>query len=197
MNTDLADTLVATLGTDRAWVWTDLASRLLATHDAGVHWAPMVRGRPWHLAPCLSAELRAHVIEFGSNMSQPFLTIGLTNHGDRTCRVSGYPGIQAFGHHLDAARHRLDIRVKDGAIYERPDPGAKLVRLQPGQTASFNIGTGMAYQGGAHPFTITRIVLTLKGLTEAIALHAEVGATAPAGKPIPVGVTAIASHRRP
>jgi len=140
---------------------------------------------------CLAGNLRAVIIDAGSNGSQPFDTIALRNVGPNTCSLDGYPTLTACGHQRGGADHRLQIRVRDGAIYARPDPGPHVVSVATGQRASFSIGTADAYQGGAHPIFITRLEITAPGSAVAVALRLRMPATRPVGKAIPIGVTAL------
>jgi hypothetical protein len=61
--------------------------------------------------------------------------------------------------------------------------------------ALFSVGAADAYQGGAHIISITRLEITPPGSQAAIALRLRLAASRPAGKAIPIGVTALhASH---
>jgi Domain of unknown function (DUF4232) len=161
--------------------------------------APPATRRPERAQPsatsasptCLVGHLRAVIIGGGSNASQPFETIALRNVGANACSLNGYPTLTAYGHRRGGTDHRLPIRLRDGAIYAHPDPGPHAVTLAPGQRASFSVGTGAAYQGGAHPILITRVAITPPGCTATITLSLRMLATRPVGESIPVGVTAL------
>jgi hypothetical protein len=156
--------------------------------------------RPAHVQPsgpsaaptCLSGHLHAVMIGGGSVASQPFATIALRNVGANACSLIGYPAIAAYGHPRGGGPdHRLQIRLRDGAIYERPDPGSHVVIVAAGGHASFTIGTALAYQGGAHIIFITQFEITPPGSHAAIALRLLLPASRPAGKAIPIAVTAL------
>jgi hypothetical protein len=155
--------------------------------------------RPAHVQPsgpsaaptCLSGHLHAVMIGGGSVASQPFATIALRNAGTKACSLIGYPAIAAYGHLRGGPDHRLQIRLRDGAIYERPDPGPHVVIVAAGGHASFSIGTALAYQGGAHIILITQLEITPPGSHAAMALRLRLAASRPAGKAIPIAVTAL------
>lgn len=128
-------------------------------------------------------------------MSQPFADISVTNTGAASCVLTGYPRIEAWGHEglQDTARLvRLDILIHHG-LYERADQGPRRVVVQPHHAAYFSVGTGAAYQGGAHPIVITRLSVTLPGTQSARTLSIDLIATRPLGRSIPVGITAVRS----
>ncbi len=124
-------------------------------------------------------------------MSQPFLDIELTNQGTTACHLRGYVSLTAVGHPLHGPSRRVEIALHRGPFYERSDPGPRRVDLQPGHSASFGVGTVTAWQGGKHLMDIIRLTITPPGGRTPIPLHVELPASAPAGKPIPVAVTAV------
>lgn len=133
----------------------------------------------------------------GSVMSQPFADIVVTNRGTTSCVLDGYPGIEAWGHagSKDAPRsHQLRILVRH-LVYERTDHGPRHVILQPAGAAFFSVGTGTAYQGGLHPISIRRLVVTLPGTHTPKMLAIDLLATRPVAQRIPVGVTALRPDR--
>jgi hypothetical protein len=148
-----------------------------------VHWSP----------GCGTASLTARVVTSGSEMSQPFLEIALTNRGTTRCRLRGYPAVTAVGHRAFADEQAAPLRlvVHPGSIYERTDPGPQWVELSPRHRAFFALGTVTAYQGGVHLLEITELAITPEGNHAALHLTVDLLASAPANQPIPVGVTAI------
>src|SRR5689334_20623629 len=109
---------------------------------------------------CSPGSLEPEVVRSGSVGSAPFVTVALRNAGDQACRLVGYPTLTAHGTRPDGRAGSLPIRVRHGAIYERKDPGAHLVRLEPGEAAVFHVGTATAYDvGGA---TITKLTFGLR-----------------------------------
>lgn len=139
---------------------------------------------------CQVRQLRARVATSGSEASQPFATIALTNRGSRSCTLRGYPGLAAFGHaESETADKRLAIRTTH-IIYERVDRGPRLVVVRPAEAASFSVGTATAYDGGVHLVTITALHIIVPGTAAPITLQMDMLASGPEGRPIPVGVTA-------
>lgn len=146
---------------------------------------------------CRATRLEPRVVDAGSVMSQPFVTIALRNDGPGVCRLRGYPDVVAYGQPDGAGpSRRLGIRVRNGSIYERPDRGPRNVVLLPHEAAVFSVGTATAYDGGAHLITVTRLGITPPGDTVSLSLRVDLAASHPRGKPIPVGVTAVQSAIR-
>jgi hypothetical protein len=187
---------------DRRHAWATITgsdtARLLATTDGGDTWAVVHLARRLgptrhrdtaRLPRCRSAQLRARVALFGSEASQPFVTIALRNSSATACALRGYPEVSAFGHRPGAPVSRLAIHARHESIYERRDPGPHRVRLGPGATASFNIGTATAYDGSL--VTVTRLLIRPPGQAAGIPVHVGMYANGPRGRPIPVGVTAL------
>ncbi len=147
---------------------------------------------PPHITACQAAQLTGTVTDSGSTASQPFVVIALTNTSTSACELSGYPQLTAAGYAqaTPSATNMLHITVTDGPTYERSDPGPKRVELPPNASASFALGTGTAYDGGAHMYSITRLEITLPGDRTSIPVTLNIAASGPAGQPIPVTVTA-------
>jgi photosystem II stability/assembly factor-like uncharacterized protein len=89
---------------DRRHAWATITgrgtARLLATTDGGDTWAVVHLARRLsaarhpdtaRLPRCRSAQLRARVALFGSEASQPFVTIALRNRSVTACALRGYP----------------------------------------------------------------------------------------------------------
>lgn len=170
---------------------------------SGMRWADAlmfasrVATRPSRLpmaspSPCDAARTRLAVVLTGSNMSQPFLDVAVTNTGTAACTLKGYPQIEAWGHEgLQAMRSvRLGIVVHH-RIYERPDSRPRRVIVQPSDAVFFSVGTITAYEGGRYPIIIDRLAVTLPGMHAARSLPINLLATSPSGERIPVGVTAV------
>jgi hypothetical protein len=86
----------------------------------------------------------------GSTASAPFVIIALTNTSRSRCQLTGYPRISATGYaqSTPTVTGSLPIKLTDGAIYERTDPGPRRIELAPHGSASFALGTATAYDGG-------------------------------------------------
>jgi hypothetical protein len=144
------------------------------------------------VAACRAAQLTGTVTDGGSVASQPFVIIALTNTSGSPCQLTGYPQISATGHaqSTPTVMGTLPIRVSDGSIYERTDPGPGRIELTPRGSASFALGTGTAYDGGAHIYEITRLQVVVPEGQTAVPVTISIAASAPAGQPIPITVTA-------
>jgi hypothetical protein len=87
-------------------------------------------------------------------MNQYARTMVFTNVSQVTCTMSGYPILQL----LDSAGRAVPAPVTDGSGYLLADPGATLVSLPPGGTASFAFG-GPGYNAPANaPCTAVKSV---------------------------------------
>jgi hypothetical protein len=161
-----------------------------ATAAPGV---PPASGVPSQVTSCRAAQLTAAVTDSGSQSSQPFVVIALTNTSASVCELTGYPQITATGYasSTPATTGKLQVTVTDGAIYERGDPGPQRIELSPHASASFALGTATAYDGGAHLYSITRLGITVPGDQTSVPVTVNIAASSPANQPIPVTVTAL------
>jgi hypothetical protein len=66
--------------------------------------------------------------------------VTLTNVSGDSCLVDGYPRLEL----RDAAGRPLYTRTRRGPTYFDRDPGRHLIVLSPGETASADIGFGVA-----------------------------------------------------
>lgn len=141
---------------------------------------------------CHVSHFEARQASSGSEASQPFVIIALVNHGPR-CSIDGYPKvISASGRTQQARTESLPIKVIDGPDYEHPDPGPHRLTLVRGATASFALGTGTAYGGGAHLYTILSLSIALPGKSSSSAIRVPVqtNVSAQSGVPFRLEVTA-------
>jgi hypothetical protein len=146
------------------------------------------------VGPCRAAQLIGKQTDGGSQASQPWRIIALTNVSASTCYLSGYPDLSARGHaeaDTSGTTTSLSIAIRLGIVYGNTDPGPVRIDLAPHSAASFAVGTGMAYQGGAHPIDITELRIALPDNGGSVRVAVALPATAPAGQPIPVGVTGL------
>jgi hypothetical protein len=149
-------------------------------------------GRLTPATSCHVSHFEARQPSSGSEASQPFVIIALVNNGPR-CSIDGYPKVvSATGQMQQAPPTPLPIKVIDGPNYEHPDPGPHRLTLARGATASFALGTGTAYGGGAHLYTILslRIALPGKPSSSAIRVPVQTIVSAPSGAPFRLEVTA-------
>jgi hypothetical protein len=116
------------------------------------------------------------------------VVIVLTNTGGSDCTLTGYPGISARGHTASGTGSGpLPVKVSNGSIFARRDPGPHQLVLRPGGAASFALGAQSGYEV---QYLITEFLITVPGDAGAVALPVTMGAAAPPGQPIPIGVTA-------
>jgi hypothetical protein len=146
------------------------------------------------IAACTGAQLSGKVFRGGSQSSQPFDEIVLTNGGPGPCQLSGYPQMTAWGSTGQGPSAPLDTVLTQGPTFEIPDPGPTKVVLATGGTAWFAVGAGTAYGGPI--VSIDRLVIDVGSAAGGSAGHVSVtlgmGANGPQGKAIPINVTAFA-----
>ena len=146
------------------------------------------------VAACTGAQLSGKVLRGGSQSSQPFDEIVLTNGGPGPCQLSGYPQMTAWGSTGKGPSAPLDTVLTRGSTFEIPDPGPAKVVLAPGGSAWFAVGAGTAYGGPI--VSIDRVVIDVGSGAGGSAGHVDVtlgmGANGPQGKAIPITVTAFA-----
>jgi hypothetical protein len=135
----------------------------------------------------------------GSVMSQPFADMAIEDTGTTPCAISGYPRIGVRGvraEDRDSSARPLPISVHHG-LYERKDPGPLRLVLRPGHPLFFSVGTATAFQGGVHLLRLTRLVVVLPGTRVPRTIRIDLLASRPAGRRIPVGLTAITPSPHP
>lgn len=138
---------------------------------------------------CATSDLTAKVTGTAAGMSQPSTFVTVTNSSDSSCWVKGYPTITR----ARTKAGRVAISVTHGGVQNAPSVKVKKVTLKPGGQAWFAVGTATAYDPPVR--TLTRLAVAIDpGTAVADSLKVKVSqqATAPAGKPIPVGVTPFA-----
>ena len=138
------------------------------------------------LPRCSADDLSAKVTGTGEGMSQPSAFITVTNTGAKSCTVRGYPTITA----ARTKNGRQAITVTKGAVNNAPDTKVTRIVLGPRGRAWFAIGTATADDPPA--VTFIRIVFTTKAGGGRAAVRVSLPATAPTGKPFPIGITAFA-----
>ncbi len=114
----------------------------------------------------------------------------LTNTSNRGCVLRGYPDlIDIRGGTPGQRAGAIAVNVNHGGFYEYVDPGPVTIRVDPGTSISFAMGTGTGYEGPLVNLASAR--LQLPGGTLAIPVDLDV--SGPAGHPVSVSVTAFAS----
>ena len=139
-------------------------------------------------AACQSDELGTRVTTPESVASQPWLTIAFTNNGG-PCSIEGYPRIvAASGHTYQGSIESLPIKVIEGPLYERTDPGSHLIGVAEGSHFSFALGTGTA---SGTIYVITAISVMLPGNPSPLRVPVDTSGSASTGSPIELRVTAL------
>ncbi len=122
---------------------------------------------------CTPHDLSATVASSGEAMGSSWIVASLTNSGANVCSVSGYASILgATGKPASSATTpaSLDVTELHGGTIATPDPGARALELAPKASARFTISSVTSYQGGAKPFTVTGLTVSLPGTPEPIIL---------------------------
>ena len=132
---------------------------------------------------CAAGDLSAVEGASGAGMSQPFTTIVLTNRSGAPCVVTGYPKIVAMA----TKDGNQVIAVTRGRIGNISGGGPKRITLAPGSRAWFALGAATAYDPPL--VTFTRVAFRVNGGVKRVTISLD--ATAPDGKPFPIGVTAL------
>ena len=85
---------------------------------------------------CVTEQLLAGLHGSQAGLGNRGLILTLTNTGNRSCALYGYPGLG-----LENASHRvLPSRTHWGGTYFDTDPGRSPIVLSPGETASADVG---------------------------------------------------------
>ncbi len=92
---------------------------------------------------CVTEQLSAGLHGYQADLGNRGFILTLTNTGNGSCTVDGYPDLG-----LENASHRvLPSRTDWGGTYFDPDPGRSTIVLSPGETASADLayfsGTGL------------------------------------------------------
>jgi hypothetical protein len=139
-------------------------------------------------APCTAAQLVAHQTYALSVANQPLTIVAFYNVSTTACYLSGYVGIDA----ASAGGQQVPIAVTHSGNYERSDPGPSRFDVPPGGAASFAIGSGTAFGGGAQIITLTRLTLTLAGSSGQLQVTTSIAVSRPsADAPYPLSETAL------
>jgi len=155
------------------------------------------RPTPAGKAPtCAENQLGAVETRNGSSASQPFSVVKVVNASHRACALGGYPHV-VFWAQSAYRLVRLSIAVTNGSIYEVPDPGPTRFLLAPGASAWFAVGTGTAYGGPYRRLTYLTIYPTARTSGVGVLCGVNLSTDSPAGRPIPVAVTAFAPGSGP
>ncbi|MDP1877777.1 MAG: DUF4232 domain-containing protein [Actinomycetota bacterium] len=138
------------------------------------------------VAACSGADLSAKVTGSAAGMSQPAAYVTVTNVGDASCFVKGYPTIAGAW----TKKGRQQIAVTNGAVMNAPESKPKRIVLAPGGNAWFAVGAATAYDPPI--VTFTRLSISMEG---GVTVVRKLGlqASAPSGQPFPLGVTAYAA----
>lgn len=140
---------------------------------------------------CAASDLSAKQTGSGAGMSQPAVYITVTNTSGSTCKLNGYPTIASASTKKGAQK----ITVSNGNVMNAPETKPKKVVLAPGGKAWFAVGAATAYDPPL--VTFTRISFATSSGGDTASAKVSLDATAPKGKPYPLGVTAFAAGTAP
>ena len=126
----------------------------------------------------------------GSNASQPYVVVALTNESSSVCSMRGYP-VVTFA---DRSGKAVAVEITQGSTYEVADPGEAVSDLQPGASVWFALGTGTAYGGPMVDLTTARV--SVGGSETAVKVDL-VGDAARSIDPVPLSVTAFSASVPP
>ncbi|MDO8733209.1 MAG: DUF4232 domain-containing protein [Actinomycetota bacterium] len=146
------------------------------------------------VAICNSADLSGKATGSGAGMSQPYVVITVTNIGKASCALKGYPVLTGAW----TAKGKVAISAKNGDLFNMPSAKVKRFVLAPKAKAWFANGSATAYDPPL--VTINRIAFATSAGTsvaDSSMIRSGLMATAPAGKPYPLGVTAFAAGKGP
>lgn len=143
------------------------------------------------VSPCTASTLSAKVTGYGEGMSQPAAYITVTNTATQPCSLKGYPSITSAA----TSQGPQAISVTNGAVMNAPESKPRRIVLAPGEQAWFAVGTGTAFVSPI--VTFRRIVFTPSAGGGTLTVRVSLQATAPSGKPFPLGVTAYAAGSSP
>jgi len=161
----------------------------LSAMCAGLVWGPSAQAGDARSTTCAASHLSAKQTGSGAGMSQPFSVITVTNTGSSTCSLNGYPTITSAW----TRSGRKSIHVTPGNLGNMSDPGPGHVSLAPGAKAWFAIGAATAYD----PPLVTFRLIAFSAGGGTVKAKMSLQATAPKGKPFPLGVTAYAAGSGP
>ena len=152
----------------------------------GVAWNTSASAAPRSVPKCSASDLSAKQTGSGAGMSQPSAYITVTNTSGSKCSLKGYPTITA----ASTKKGSQSITVSKGNVMNAPSTKPKRIVLSPGGKAWFAIGAATAYDPPVVTFTSIRFATAPGGDTASSRLSLQ--ATAPTGKPFPLGVSAFA-----
>lgn len=141
---------------------------------------------------CSAADLTARVTGGGAGMSQPAVYVTVTNASTKACTLDGYPRITGAWTAKGAQR----VSVKNGAVMNAPATKPKAIVVQPKGHAWFAVGAATAYDPPLVTFVRITVAPAASGASFTVR-HLGLQATAPKGKPFPLGVTAFAAGSAP
>jgi copper(I)-binding protein len=135
------------------------------------------------LPACSAAGLSARATGAGAGMSQPAVYVTVTNTSSTTCTLFGYPTITR----AVTKNGRQSITVSKGGVMNAPQAKPKRIVLAANGHAWFAIGAATAYDPPVVTFTRIRFATASGGPTATARISLQ--ASAPSGKPFPLGVT--------
>jgi hypothetical protein len=146
------------------------------------------------VASCSARDFSARQTGSGAGMSQPYVQITLTNTSGAACALDGYPTITGAW----TRTGRKPVTVTNRNLQNIAGPAPHRFIVPSGGHAWFAIGTATAYDPPLVTFRRFGFA-TAPGSTllQRRTVAVQLQATAPSGKPYPVGVTAFAPGSHP
>ncbi len=146
------------------------------------------------VATCSARDLSARQSGSGAGMSQPYVQITLTNTSGVACALDGYPKITGAW----TRTGRKAVKVSNRNLQNIAGPAPHRFIVPAGGHAWFAIGTATAYDPPLVTFRRFAFATTAgSSLLQRRTVAVQLQATAPSGKPFPVGVTAFAPGSHP
>ena len=146
------------------------------------------------VASCSARDFSARQTGAGAGMSQPYVQITLTNTSGSACALNGYPAITGAW----TRTGRKAVTVTNRNLQNIAGPAPHRFVVPAGGHAWFAIGSATAYDPPL--VTFRRFAFATSsggGLAGSRKVSVSLQATAPSGKPYPVGVTAFAPGSHP
>jgi hypothetical protein len=122
--------------------------------------ASMRAARPAVIATprCTARDMAAGLHGFQALVANRGFILTVTNISNNSCSVDGYAGLKLE----NAAHHLVHSTTHRGGTYFASDPGARLIVLSPGETASADFAFG-AGTGGSTDAVATYLLVSPPG----------------------------------
>jgi hypothetical protein len=115
----------------------------------------------------------------------------MTNTSSSPCALNGYPTITGAW----TLSGRKSVKVRNGNLQNMAGPGPARLVVAPGGHAWFAVGAATAYDPPV--VTFRRLAFSTGAGSGSVTSRLRLQASAPQGKPFPIGVTAFAPGSAP